>query len=762
MADKSTAETAPADNGVQHTTPVGAGEKFAREWAEELKAAEQRESRWRKDADRIVGIYEGKHHEEIPFNILYSNTDTLSPALYNQIPRPQVKPRFKDQKVEAVKHAARVAQRMLEFFMDEGESEYPSFDALIKKAVLASLVPGRGLTQFAHHAETEEVAAAIEGAKPTERVAYETVCGRDVEYNSVLHGYGRTWKEVQWVAFGFPLTREELKENYPEDVVAKIVIAAPDNSVATDRDAQEKKDMFAPDEAVSTPGSTALVYVIWDKIRRKCIHISPNAVGVVLKEEDDPLELMGFYPCPQPLQLFAKLSSLISTPLYQLYRQQAIELNDVTVRIRKLVSALKVRGLYDSTIGKIDEALKADDNTLLPVQDAAVLTSQGRKLEDAIFLMPIDKLVAVLQQLYTQRQQIKSIIFEITGIADIMRGSTQASETLGAQEIKNQWGTLRLKRMQKEVARYCRDALRIMLEIGVTKLSIDTIAKMTGLEYLKEEGRMQLQQMLQQGQQMKMQLQQQGQEIPPEAAAKEQELQELIAQPSWEEIMKVLQSDTLRTFSIDIETNSTVDIEATEDKKDLGELLNAVSQFLNGTAPLIESGTMPFEVAQSMLITVLRRFRLGDDVEDQLKKMRPPQPKDDGKAKALEAKAAMDKEAHDADMKLRQQEMQWTMQEKQMDMQLKEREHAMKMQEMDRKAELDMMKHQAELEKIRAGVTAAVVQAETGAMAGQQKLDQQGQSFQQKQQHTQQMNKQQQAAAAQKAKQKPATASSKE
>jgi len=748
MADTETL----ADNGVQDTTPKEKDEEtLARQWQKELVAAEKREKKWRKDAEHIVNIYEGTKHEEIPFNILYSNTDTLSPALYNEVPRPQVRPRFKDQKQEAVKHAARVGQRMLEFFLDQGESEYPPFDALVKKATLAALVPGRGLTQFAHHAETEEVPPAVEGEQPTERVAYETVCGRDVEYNSVLHGYARTWKEVPWVAFGFSLTREELKESYGEKA-AEVKIEVDDTDSQSEGDSSVRKDMFSPAEAVATPGATAMVYVIWDKVHRKCLHISPNAVGVVLKEEDDPLGLAGFYPCPQPLMLFAKLSSLLPTPLYQLYRQQAMELNDVTIRIKKIVQALKVRGFYDNSVGDIAQMLTQDDNTLMPVTDAAILTSQGRKLEDAIFLMPIDKLVSVLQQLYTQRQQVKAIIFEITGIADIMRGASQASETLGAQELKNQWGTLRLKRMQKEVARYCRDSLRIMLEIGANKLGVPTVAAMTGLQYMTAQEKQQLTMQVEQG---KAAVAAAGIQLTPEQQQQQAAVEQQLQQPSWEEILAVLKNDTLRNFNIDIETNSTVDVEATEDKKDLAELLNAVSQYLNGVAPLIDNGTMPFEVAQSMLITVLRRFRLGDDVEDQLKKMQPPKPKDDGKAQALQAKAAMDKEAHDADMQQRQQEQQWAAQEKQMEMQLKQREHAMRMAELDRKAELDAQKFQMEMQKLQAQTAATIVQAETAAAAGQQQLEQQGQNFHMQHQHKVQMNEQQRQAATAKARQQP-------
>jgi hypothetical protein len=72
-----------------------------------------------------------------------------------------------------------------------------------------------------------------------------------------------------------------------------------------------------------------------------------------------------------------------------------------------------------------------------------------------------------------------------------------ASETATAQNIKNQWGTLRLKKMQKEVMRYCRDCLRIMLEISVTKFGQDTVAAMTGMQLPTNAEKQQAQQQVQ-------------------------------------------------------------------------------------------------------------------------------------------------------------------------------------------------------------------------------------------------------------------------
>ena len=44
-----------------------------------------------------------------------------------------------------------------------------------------------------------------------------------------------------------------------------------------------------------------------------------------------------------------------------------------------------------------------------------------------------------MRELVAHREVIKASIYEVTGISDIMRGQTVASETMGAQQLKSQW-----------------------------------------------------------------------------------------------------------------------------------------------------------------------------------------------------------------------------------------------------------------------------------------------------------------------------------
>ena len=673
-------------------------------WLKELDAARKRVKDYRKDGARVVKLYEGGKASESPFNILYSNTETLAPALYNNVPRPVVQRRFKDDDPLG-KVASDVARRSLEFLIDNELGDYTPFDDLMAQAVLEALVPGEGVTWFKYDAsiveqpepnnptEGQEDATgegeveAAQGeihAEPLEQVEYETVCGEAVPWDRFLHGYAKQWKDVPWVAREHFMTREELVKNFGEEIGHRIPL-----NISGKAHAQSGDDGDDDTEKVIDAEGVDLghVFEIWDKETKMVRFLAPSYPAGFVKEVEDPLQLSGFFPMPRPLVLFPKISSLVPVPLYTMYEEQAKELNRITVRINKIVQALKVRGFYDSTLEGLDKVLAADDNVLIPAENVAAM-QQGQTLEKAIWLMPLEKLVAVLQQLYVQRQQVKQVIYEITGISDILRGASVASETATAQNIKNQWGTLRLKKMQKQVARYVRDCLRIMGEIAMTKFSQQTLVQMTGLQFPTAQQKQQAQMVLQQ-----MQTQQQPQmpgQPPAQPPAPPPQIVAAASLPSWDEILGLLANDLQRNYRIDVETNSTVDAEATEDKQNMGEFLNAVAQFMNGVAPLVQQGTMPFDAAKSILLAVTRRYRFGPEVEDELKKMQPPQPQGNG----ADAKAKADLEAAQAEQKVKMEMLA-------MDKQLKEAETAAKLEELKRKGELAAAQHAMKLQELR-------------------------------------------------------------
>lgn len=685
-------------------------------WLAEIQSAIRREKAFRTVGKRVVKLYEAGASSEAsaaqtPFNILYSNTDTLLPALYNAVPRPVVQRRYKDESPLG-REAAKVGQRLLEFQLDASDPEYESFDDLMQLSVLQALVPGRGVVHFKYEASFEKETSLdpadtighdaeefdeIEAAEtatgdPSAPHQFEAVSGEDVvaegcPWDYFIHGYARTWKEVPWAAFRYDMTKEELVKNFGEVAHAIELEADDDASTESSYDGENKRRLPSTE-----------VWKIWDKSSKKVLFVSECYREGFLKEVDDPLGLSGFFPFPEPLTFFPKLSSLTPTALYVQYESQAEELNVVTTRIKSLTKAMKIRGGYDSTIQEVERILTSEDNTLIPLENIAALGDQ-RGIDKAVFFIPIEKYFPVLQQLLAQRQAIKQVIYEITGVSDILRGASVASETATAQNIKNQWGTLRLKRMQKRVARYACDCLRIMLEVSVKHFSVETIRQMTGLPYPTRAEQQQAQAALQE---LQLAGAASGQPVQPPP-----ELAKVLGTPTWEDILEVLRNDLQRAYKIDIQTNSTVDAEATEDKANIAEFMNALAQFFNAIAPAVQAGALPFDAAKTLLLAIVRRFRFGPEVEEELLKMVPPQPQGQEDSGAAEAAKL--------ELQAKQQELQLKATAMQQEMSFKSAEHEFRMKELQQKSALAEAKFAMDMKQLQ--LRAATPPAPAGGKA---------------------------------------------
>jgi hypothetical protein len=627
---------------------TGKQDKRFKYWNEELRLAKKRDERWQKQADACVKLYEGEKETENSFNILYANTETLLPSCYNQLPRAVVERRYRD-KDPLAKASAETLQRTLQYLMDTNSTEHCSFHSVVQQAVLGALVPGRGVTRFHYEPKFETVqepvgdaeeddgsAGETEGAPDTpgealfpdpasrEKVVSETIYAEDWDYAKFRMGFATSWSKVPWVAYEHAMTKEDFEANFGSAKGVEFATRKKDNDTDDSEDEENNEG--------SDP--TVCVWEIWHKASRKIIFLCEKADEPIIEEREDPYELRGFYSCCPPLQFLLKKSGMVPTPLYKLYEQQAKELNRLTMRINRVLNAMKVRGFYDGSIQGLKELLSADDNTLIAAKNVAAL-QDGKNLQNSIWMMPLNELIVVLQQLMMGREQCKNTIYEITGISDIMRGDTNASETFGAQNLKSQWGTLRLQRIQTLVQEYARQALQIMADLASGFFSIETFAGMTNLDFATPEEVQQAQQMMQQLQVMQMQMQQQAAmqppspggppaqppQLPPQIMQAAQEAQATLAKPKWEEILALLKDDTLRCYRIDIETNSTINPKNKEQQQVMTEAMMALGQMFQNFGPAVQSGGLPMPALKAMTLAVMRRFEFGKEVEDALETM---------------------------------------------------------------------------------------------------------------------------------------------
>lgn len=725
-------------------------------WGKELELSRKRLKKFRKQAADCVRLYEGDMTTENSFNILYSNTETLLPACYNQLPRPDVDRTFHDEDPIA-KESAEALERVIKATVDSQNASYDQFHRLFQQATLGGLVAGQGSTRIFYDAEIKATpepvgdseaepgsdAAAQDSTKPPfiptrERVEYECISGKDLDFDQIIYGYARRWVDLPWLGFEHFMFLDDLVANFGKEVAEKVTL-----SQYAPRDEEDWKKKGDDDAGENNHGSQSGAHVteIWNKAKREVVFYCESFPDKILEKRKDPFELSGFFPMCEPVKFTMKLSGTVPTPLYKLYEPQAKELNRLSVRINRILNAMKVRGFYDGSLQGLQDLLTADDNTLKPVPNAVAFT-EGKTLANSIWFMPLNDLVTVLSQLMQGREQCKNTIYEITGISDIMRGDTQASETFGAQNLKSKWGTQRLQKFQGEVQRYCRDCYRIIGEMAAKQFSEETFAAMTGLPYAKSADVKKAQGVMQRVQQMEMAMQQQAAmaaqqaqaqqplpgmppappaappappQLPPQVQQAAQQAQAVLAKPPWEPILKLLRTDILRCYKIDIETNSTLDPTRQEDKQDITEAMTAMANTMQSFGPFVEQGVITMPVFKGMLKSIVTRFAFGRQLEDAIDAMPDQVPQtvnntpqgaaagpSPAEQAAAQAEAQLDMQATQAKAKLLTSETN-----------VKAAEHQAAMARIAQEQQLEDKRHLLKMHEIDAEIAAQVVRKNT-------------------------------------------------
>lgn len=671
-----------------------------RRWLIELAYADKVEKEWREQGRKVVERYRGegknadRQSSSETFNILWSNVETMRPALYNSTPEPVVTDRYGDND-PLTRAAVDVLRRALKYTLSSQD-----FDQVLNLAVQDYLLPGRAgvrvryVPTFAPAPSSDPLAQQAPVAPAPEVLAFEEVRFEVVDWDGFRRGHAEVWSDLPWIAFELELRYEDLV-----DLVGKALADVVPMEV---RDCEEGE---GEDEGVF---KTAKVYEIWDRQAHEVLWVAPAYKDAVLKRTPDEYGLEGFFPMPRMMYALETSESLVPAPDFEQYKTLADHLELLTVRMKNLADACVLRGVYPKDIGEMKSLFEATD-TMMVASESAERYAEFGGLDKAIAYVPIAPLIEAYQALAAERENTKNAIYELMGASDIMRGATEAIETASAQKLKSRWGSVRLRRRQAEVERFCRDLISLAATLIAEKFQLQTLQMMTGLKFptLQDKQRAQ--------QQIQFLSSQNPQGAPQQMvdAGKKAlvDAQKVVAQPAWEEVMQFLRSDAMRQFKIDVQTDSTIALQQQDDQQEFAKLLDGLGAFAERIMPLVQSGALEFAAAKAMLMGACRRFRLGYEVSDHLDQMVQPPQQDPAKSpeglKVLAQLASAEKIAlgkAQADMAMQQQKMQAEQQAMQTEFQLKQQEqqNALALQQSNdqRQQVLDNNKHALEMQRL--------------------------------------------------------------
>jgi hypothetical protein len=603
-------------------------------WQDQIKLYDREFEDWAKRGKKVVDRYLDKRGIQpngvdtvgnARFNILWANTETIFPAVYNRLPKPDVSRRYKDKDP-----AGRVASLLLERCLEYEIEQYADFDSSLKNALYDNLLPGRGIAWVRYEPTfvqgqpftgqiTEDESSYGDGEETLEQETYLAKECAPVDYVNWMdfgHSCAKTWEEVRGVWRKVLMDKDALEARFGQ--------------VATERGYkidqipidQAQADLEGIPAARQQDHKKAAIYEVWDKTDKKVYWLA-KGMDIALDERDDPLKLDEFFPCPKPLFATISTNSLVPVPDFAQYQDQAYELDNVTNRIGQLVDAVKVVGVYDASQDGLKRLMSEGvNNTLIPVNNWAMFGEKGG-LKGVIDFLPLTDVVNALQNLYLARDQIKQVIYEITGIADILRGQSNANETATAQQIKSNYAGLRVRARQAEVARFARDIIRLKAEIICEFFSDETIINMSGAQFLSEED------------------------------------QQYVAQA-----LQLLRDDVNRNFRVDIESDSMVEADEKAEKEAADQLLVGFSTYMEKA---VAAATQAPQIAPLMLevgMFALRRNKVGKTIEGQFQEtfdsimQSLKQPKPDPE----QAKMQADQQAEQMRMQIEQANQQARMQ----------------------------------------------------------------------------------------------------
>lgn len=525
-------------------------------WLRKLEKSEAAHKEYREQAEEAIDQAYDKDLKHW-FNVLWSTNQVLKSTTFARTPVPDVRRRYQKPDRDE-KELARLVERAITYNIDSNPFEGPA-TAVVGDFIDAGLGVPRVVYDVVTSPIPDPIDEAFEGepGEPTydqglTKIASQSLSLERHPYNDFRWEPSQCWDDVNWIAYRKFKDYREVNDEYKSEIKG-----------AQDKKRERRADKYA---------DLVAVWEIWHRPSRTVYVICPNWKDGPLDQYDDPLRLAGFYPSPEPAMLNVKNDELVPKPDYQFVANQVKQINRLSQRIYNLTGQIKDVSAFDQVLGKdFRTILSKEDGYMHPVKGLiAKLAGVGaNSLDSAILTMPNDRKVQVIVQLMAQLETALRHFYEITGVSDIVRGVSDPRETKGAQQIKAQYANVRLNGKIKTVARVFRDVFRIYAEILCEHFDPKQLELMTGIEVAENE-----------------------------------------------RMIAMMKSDIGRSYSIDIETDSTIAADDIEDRKQTIEMIDTLVSRMGELIPGVTNGMLTPAFVEKTLVTLAHTYKHGKGMED--------------------------------------------------------------------------------------------------------------------------------------------------
>lgn len=561
-------------------TPRG----WADKWKDEFAAAKPQTEKFHKAADKVFKIFLGeiglKDDRVIDeqLNLYYANIVTLQSIIFGNLPKAEVDRTFADANDESARVAAEILERMLnQDIQDPGND----FRSILEQSISDRLIPGLGCGRVKYDCtiETREIpntgspainhpttGQEIIAAVPAQQEEYKSEEWVDTIYThwkDFKWSPTRTHAEIRWKAFRSYMTKAELEKRFGPPPVEE---GQEDEPPEDEEGSTDNLDINAIPMTSKGPfgkGATgkddvkqvvpqAEVWEIWNKDDKK-VYWYVEDFDQILDVKDDPLELRQFWPDAPPMIANATTNRYMPKSDYAMAQDLYASVDVLQQRISRLTEACKLVGVYDKSNDEIKRLFQEGvENQLIPVDNWAMFAEKGG-LEGTIQWLPIEAVTTVIKTL-TELQQAKiQQLYELTGMADILRGASQQAYTSAEEtKAKTLFASVRVQKIQNEFAEWVATLQNLKAEIICKHFSPENIIKQSNIMMTMDGGAAQ-------------------------------------------NAITFMQRDDSIQFRIRVQPESMAMADYAQLKQDRTDFLQAISQFMQSAQPLIQmdQGTLP-------------------------------------------------------------------------------------------------------------------------------------------------------------------------
>ena len=390
----------------------------------------------------------------------------------------------------------------------------------------------------------------------TEEIGIVKTYLKQVDYSQFKWDYeARDFTEWEWCAFETEMTTGQIVEQYGDDAADKLKV-----------DDGEDLSRYKP-------RAKHKIIEMWVKEDKKR-YVFCKGGGGLLASDDDPYELEHFFPVVYPM--FDNVPTEGGFPALEFEQVRGILANvsDIFDRKAQAMRLARPRALYDSTIPELSTLInKSRQGEYIGVPNLSTKVAQNQALVMYLDTTPI---LNMLQTLGGELQSELQAYDQVTGYSEVLKGVVNPYESATGVERKSQFALSRYSNLQEDMQRFCRDNIRLLVDLAMHKTPDDQLWEML------------------------------------EDALDEEEKQ------NFSGIMDVLRNDYKRCITIDIETDSTLMIDENAQKFQAQELMGIIGQFMEQIAGITQQAPEMTGLALKTLKHLLRKVRGGRSFQDEI------------------------------------------------------------------------------------------------------------------------------------------------